>query len=210
VRQCDILMEWRTRQPYGSVTRCPKWRWKRRPRLEVVLETPAYDLTVFKVTFRQTDAEGVYQRPARPPLRSRCTQHPGSLTLALIPPLVFYAVFSRQQFARIDRRCRQSLDSMARPGGAGRSRDRRGADRHLLEFRPVCRRAKRPPSGTVRSPAWPTTIMRVSGTNSPTRRACLAGRQALRNDLVERVSVPRLAGDNPTLGSCRSGPACCS
>ena len=25
--------------------------WKRRPRLEVVLETPAYDLTVFKVHF---------------------------------------------------------------------------------------------------------------------------------------------------------------
>jgi len=34
-----------------GMTRRPKWRWKRRPRLEVVLETPAYDLTVFKVHF---------------------------------------------------------------------------------------------------------------------------------------------------------------
>ena len=34
-----------------GMTRRPKWRWKRRPRLEVVLETPTYDLTVFKVHF---------------------------------------------------------------------------------------------------------------------------------------------------------------
>ena len=34
-----------------GMTRRPKWRWKRRPRFEVALETPAYDLTVFKVHF---------------------------------------------------------------------------------------------------------------------------------------------------------------
>jgi hypothetical protein len=34
-----------------GMSRRPKWRWKRRPRLEVVLETPAYDLTVFKLHF---------------------------------------------------------------------------------------------------------------------------------------------------------------
>ena len=34
-----------------GMTRRPKWRWKRRPRLEVVLETPVYDLTVFKLHF---------------------------------------------------------------------------------------------------------------------------------------------------------------
>ena len=31
--------------------RRPHWHWKRRPRLEVVLETPVYDLTVFKFHF---------------------------------------------------------------------------------------------------------------------------------------------------------------
>jgi hypothetical protein len=34
-----------------GMTRRPKWRWQRRPRLEVVLETPVYDLTVFKLHF---------------------------------------------------------------------------------------------------------------------------------------------------------------
>jgi hypothetical protein len=34
-----------------GMTRRPKWHWKRRPRLEVVLETPVYDLTVFKLHF---------------------------------------------------------------------------------------------------------------------------------------------------------------
>ena len=34
-----------------GMSRRPKWRWKRRPRLGVVLETPAYDLTVFKLHF---------------------------------------------------------------------------------------------------------------------------------------------------------------
>ena len=34
-----------------GMTRRPKWRWKRRPRLDVVLETPVYDLTVFKLHF---------------------------------------------------------------------------------------------------------------------------------------------------------------
>jgi hypothetical protein len=34
-----------------GMSRRPKWRWKRRPRLEVVLETPVYDLTVFKLHF---------------------------------------------------------------------------------------------------------------------------------------------------------------
>ena len=34
-----------------GMSRRPKWRWKHRPRLEVVLETPAYDLTVFKLHF---------------------------------------------------------------------------------------------------------------------------------------------------------------
>jgi hypothetical protein len=33
---------------FGTKRR-PHWHWKRRPRLEVVLETPAYDLTVFKL-----------------------------------------------------------------------------------------------------------------------------------------------------------------
>src|SRR5438876_4259605 len=39
--------------PFGAqvMPRRPKWRWKRRPRLEVVLETPVYDLTVFKLHF---------------------------------------------------------------------------------------------------------------------------------------------------------------
>lgn len=32
-------------------SRRPKWRWNRRPRLAVVLETPVYDLTVFKLHF---------------------------------------------------------------------------------------------------------------------------------------------------------------
>jgi len=36
-----------------GMTRRPKWRWKRRPRLEVVLETPVYDLTVFKLHFNK-------------------------------------------------------------------------------------------------------------------------------------------------------------
>jgi hypothetical protein len=31
--------------------RRPHWHWKRRPRMEVVLETPVYDLTVFKFHF---------------------------------------------------------------------------------------------------------------------------------------------------------------
>lgn len=35
---------------FGTVRR-PHWRWKRRPRFEVVLETPVYDLTVFKLHF---------------------------------------------------------------------------------------------------------------------------------------------------------------
>jgi hypothetical protein len=35
---------------FGTKRR-PHWHWKRRPRLEVVLETPAYDLTVFKLHF---------------------------------------------------------------------------------------------------------------------------------------------------------------
>jgi len=34
-----------------GTTRRPHWHWKRRPRLEVLLETPAYDLTVFKLHF---------------------------------------------------------------------------------------------------------------------------------------------------------------
>jgi len=34
-----------------GMTRRPKWHWKHRPRLEVVLETPVYDLTVFKLHF---------------------------------------------------------------------------------------------------------------------------------------------------------------
>ena len=34
-----------------GMTRRPKWRWKRRPRLEVFLETSVYDLTVFKLHF---------------------------------------------------------------------------------------------------------------------------------------------------------------
>src|SRR5947207_11098147 len=34
-----------------GTTRRPHWHWKRRPRLEVVLETPVYDLTVFKLHF---------------------------------------------------------------------------------------------------------------------------------------------------------------
>jgi len=34
-----------------GMSRRPKWRWKRRPRLGVVLETPVYDLTVFKLHF---------------------------------------------------------------------------------------------------------------------------------------------------------------
>jgi hypothetical protein len=34
-----------------GMSRRPKWRWKHRPRLAVVLETPAYDLTVFKLHF---------------------------------------------------------------------------------------------------------------------------------------------------------------
>jgi hypothetical protein len=34
-----------------GMSRRPKWRWKRRPRLAVVLETPVYDLTVFKLHF---------------------------------------------------------------------------------------------------------------------------------------------------------------
>jgi hypothetical protein len=34
-----------------GTTRRPHWRWKLRPRLEVVLETPVYDLTVFKLHF---------------------------------------------------------------------------------------------------------------------------------------------------------------
>ncbi len=35
---------------FGTKRR-PHWHWKRRPRLEVVLETPVYDLTVFKLHF---------------------------------------------------------------------------------------------------------------------------------------------------------------
>jgi hypothetical protein len=35
---------------FGTKKR-PHWHWKRRPRLEVVLETPVYDLTVFKLHF---------------------------------------------------------------------------------------------------------------------------------------------------------------
>src|SRR5207245_1440587 len=35
---------------FGTARR-PHWHWKRRPRLEVVLETPVYDLTVFKLHF---------------------------------------------------------------------------------------------------------------------------------------------------------------
>lgn len=34
-----------------GTSRRPKWRWKRRPRLDIVLETPVYDLTVFKLHF---------------------------------------------------------------------------------------------------------------------------------------------------------------
>jgi len=34
-----------------GMSRRPKWRWNRRPRLDVVLETPVYDLTVFKLHF---------------------------------------------------------------------------------------------------------------------------------------------------------------
>jgi hypothetical protein len=40
----------RVRTLFG-MSRRPKWHWKRRPRLEMVLETPAYDLTVFKLHF---------------------------------------------------------------------------------------------------------------------------------------------------------------
>jgi hypothetical protein len=35
---------------FGTARR-PHWHWKRRPRVAVVLETPVYDLTVFKVHF---------------------------------------------------------------------------------------------------------------------------------------------------------------
>jgi hypothetical protein len=35
---------------FGTARR-PHWHWQRRPRLEVVLETPVYDLTVFKLHF---------------------------------------------------------------------------------------------------------------------------------------------------------------
>jgi hypothetical protein len=34
-----------------GMSRRPKWRWKRRSRVDVVLETPVYDLTVFKLHF---------------------------------------------------------------------------------------------------------------------------------------------------------------
>jgi hypothetical protein len=34
-----------------GIVRRPRWRWKRRPRLEVGLEPPAYDRAVFKLHF---------------------------------------------------------------------------------------------------------------------------------------------------------------
>lgn len=54
---------------FGAKRRPHRDRKQSPPRLEVVLETSTYDLTVFKVALRQPDPEGVHQRRVRSPLR---------------------------------------------------------------------------------------------------------------------------------------------
>ena len=48
------------------------------PRLAAVIETPRYDLTLFKVHFGQLDVEGLHQRRTRAALRGDRAQHPSA------------------------------------------------------------------------------------------------------------------------------------
>ena len=60
---------------FGAKTRPRTARGRRPPRLEVAIETPAYDLTKFKV--HSGNLEGLYQRRTRPAVRRHRPPHQG-------------------------------------------------------------------------------------------------------------------------------------
>src|SRR5262244_2069802 len=63
---------------FGFKARPHRDRKGKSPRLEVVVETPSYDLTIFKAPLRQVDSEGIHQRRTRTSFRGHCSQHKGA------------------------------------------------------------------------------------------------------------------------------------
>ena len=60
---------------FGARRRPGKYGTAPSPRVGVALETPAWDLTVFKAPLRAADTQGLHQRRARPAVRSDQLQH---------------------------------------------------------------------------------------------------------------------------------------
>src|SRR5207247_4567829 len=70
---------------FGFKGRPHRDRKDRAPRLEVVVETPQYDLTIFKLHFGNADSEGLQQRRTRASLRAQADRHtPGSADFCFI------------------------------------------------------------------------------------------------------------------------------